>query len=304
MDTHQAVSHEMTWHMKERSPHPDMPLVFDLGFHRGEDTAYYLSRGCRVVAVEADPRLAARGRVAFSDAVRNGRLCLLHKAVVREGGKPTTFYVSPVSIWNSTHRDIAEREAPGAARAIHVPTVDLPQLMETYGVPDYCKIDIEGNDIEALSSLERTDSRPPFLSVESECLGREEDYGSRMSDTLDELHALGYTDFKLVDQRTLSVLDWRLFYDNTYPSPAHGYHDWLYAERLLGLRGEHAAFSLFFPGSSGPFGDDLLGGWLDYGEARGLLGFHHSSPFHRRLGRWHFWCDWHARLPHKKKNSP
>jgi hypothetical protein len=31
--------------------HPD--LIFDVGFHRGEDTDFYLKKGFRVVAVEA-----------------------------------------------------------------------------------------------------------------------------------------------------------------------------------------------------------------------------------------------------------
>lgn len=273
----------------------DSPFVFDLGFHRGEDTAYYLSRGCRVVAVEADPQLAEAGRQRFADAVQDGRLTLLNKAVTQQGGGEVTFYVSPLSIWSSTHRDIAEREAPGRARPIRVTTVDLPQLMAAFGVPAYCKIDIEGNDIEALESLSGIAELPEFLSVESECLGREEAYGNRMFDTLDRLHALGYAGFKLVDQGTLTVLGDGLFYDDDYPNPAHGYHDWLYAERLLGLRGEHPGFTQFFPASSGPYGRDLLGRWCDYGEARALLCRHHDSPYHRRVGRWHFWCDWHAR---------
>ena len=37
-------------------------LVFDLGFHRGEDSGYYLAMGRRVVAVEANAELVAAGR--------------------------------------------------------------------------------------------------------------------------------------------------------------------------------------------------------------------------------------------------
>lgn len=281
--------------MTRHAPQPTRELVFDLGFHRGEDTAYYLHRGCYVVAVEADPKLVEAGRQRFAEAVRNGRLTLLNKAVTRQGGGEVTFYVSPLSIWSSTHRDIAEREAPGTARVVSVPTVDLTELIDTYGTPVYCKIDIEGNDIEALESLTWTNHRPRYVSVESECLGREEAYGSQMFDTLDRLHALGYTGFKLVDQRTLTVLDDGLFYGDNYPSHAHYYHNWLYAERLFGLRGEHEGFLQFFPDSSGPYGPNLLSRWRTYDEARALLRRHHDSPFHRRVGRWHFWCDWHAR---------
>jgi len=34
-------------------------LVFDIGMHNGDDTAYYLARGYRVVAVEANPSMCA-----------------------------------------------------------------------------------------------------------------------------------------------------------------------------------------------------------------------------------------------------
>ncbi|TIL80880.1 MAG: FkbM family methyltransferase, partial [Mesorhizobium sp.] len=32
-------------------------LVYDVGMNNGDDTAYYLHRGFRVVAIEADPDL-------------------------------------------------------------------------------------------------------------------------------------------------------------------------------------------------------------------------------------------------------
>ena len=32
-------------------------LIFDIGFHKGEDTLFYLLKGYRVIAVDADPDL-------------------------------------------------------------------------------------------------------------------------------------------------------------------------------------------------------------------------------------------------------
>ena len=43
-------------------------LVFDIGMHNGDDTAYYLSRGYRVLAVEANPSLCASARERFAHA--------------------------------------------------------------------------------------------------------------------------------------------------------------------------------------------------------------------------------------------
>jgi hypothetical protein len=41
--------------------------MYDVGFHRGEDTAFYLKKGFCVVAFEAHPRLAEKGRAMFAD---------------------------------------------------------------------------------------------------------------------------------------------------------------------------------------------------------------------------------------------
>ena len=60
-------------------------LVFDLGFHRGEDTDHYLAMGHRVVAVEANPSLAKQGRERFAAAISSGELTLIHAAVLGEG---------------------------------------------------------------------------------------------------------------------------------------------------------------------------------------------------------------------------
>ncbi len=38
-------------------------LIYDVGFHHGEDTAVYLRKGFRVVAFEAHPLLTEKGRV-------------------------------------------------------------------------------------------------------------------------------------------------------------------------------------------------------------------------------------------------
>ena len=44
----------------------DPRLVYDVGVHRGDDTAYYLHKGYRVVGVEADPAMADHLRDRFS----------------------------------------------------------------------------------------------------------------------------------------------------------------------------------------------------------------------------------------------
>lgn len=80
-------------------------------------------------------------------------------------------------------------------------------MFHEYGTPFYCKIDIEGNDIIALQTMEKVSEKPLYISVETECIGEDEDIAGHELDTLNALYQLGYRKFKLVDQRTLTVLD-------------------------------------------------------------------------------------------------
>ncbi len=50
--------------------------VFDVGMNNGDDSAHYLSKGCRVIAVEANPILAQRGRVRFQAEIASGQMVI------------------------------------------------------------------------------------------------------------------------------------------------------------------------------------------------------------------------------------
>ena len=57
-----------------------MALILDVGMYDGTDTAYYLSMGFRVLAVEANPALVAQAAERFEREIRDGRLTILHRA--------------------------------------------------------------------------------------------------------------------------------------------------------------------------------------------------------------------------------
>ena len=61
-------------------------LVFDVGAHYGNDTAYYLSRGFRVVAVEAHPKCFCELYQRFSESIAAGKLHILNFAVAERHG--------------------------------------------------------------------------------------------------------------------------------------------------------------------------------------------------------------------------
>lgn len=96
-------------------------LIFDVGMHRGEDTEYYLARGFRVVAVDADPAMIAQAADRFSEAVRDGRLVLVHAAVGDDQGE-VEFHLSDQTIWSSRKPQVSARERT-ETRTIRVPSL-------------------------------------------------------------------------------------------------------------------------------------------------------------------------------------
>ena len=225
----------------------------------------------------------------FQKEVESGQLILEHSVVSSHDNKISSFYISPNSLWSSEHKDVAERKGL-TSKQIFVPSCTLQSLIHKYGVPYYCKIDIEGNDIIALESLKDNVDLPHYISVETECLGDNSQPNDVMFSTLDMLYELGYRKFKLVDQTTLSVLGIAPFYCKE-ALPIHYIDSYYYAKNILE---EDGRFQDFFPNSSGPFGKDLTGIWSDYESAKLLINFHSTAQRKLGLEVWSFWCDWHA----------
>jgi FkbM family methyltransferase len=270
------------------------PLVFDLGFHDGSDTDYFLQCGCRVVAVEADPALVRAGVERFASA--RDRVTILHAAVAATPRDVVPFYVSAHTLWSSVEPEIAAREGLQSERLL-VPAATLPSLIDEYGVPLYCKIDLEGADAAVVSSLAASDRvRPRFVSAEAESVG---DAAWDVSDeealrALEALRAAGYTRFKLVDQLSLAVLgdDFRF-----YPRQRRGGlgHRLEWRRAAIARRRLHRRLGYAFGfGATGPWGEQLAGGWVDAERARRRLLGHRAAFFSADVPAYGFWCDWHA----------
>jgi FkbM family methyltransferase len=217
-------------------------LVFDVGFHRGEDTVYYLRKGFRVVAFEAHPELLAAGRRQFAAEVADGRLQIVSGAIATEPGSLTFYTHSRMSSWGTTEPHRAKRnDVMGESVAVTVPAVDFAACLRDHGVPHYIKIDIEAADmlcLEALFDVE-PEQRPRYASVEAES-----ETWSGAVRQFDVLEALGYARFAIVQQGDIG--------GRVAPVTTRD-------GRRIPYR--------FEMNSSGPFGDDLTGPWMDKREA-------------------------------------
>lgn len=120
-------------------------LIYDVGLHNGDDTAYYLNKGYRVIAIEADPVQADIAKGKFKEYVDREQLLILNIGVAAEEGE-FDFYINEIQPeWNSFDLSIASRDGL-PYHAIKIETRPFDSIIKKNGVPYYLKVDIEGND--------------------------------------------------------------------------------------------------------------------------------------------------------------
>jgi len=285
----------------------DPRLVFDVGFNVGQDTAFYLSQGYRVIAVEADPSLAERARARFGGEIQAGRLQVVNVGIASKEGFADFWICEEKPEFNSFHRSIAARDSY-SHKCIQVPVLPFSAIIERFGVPYFLKIDIEGNDRLCLDALSPS-SLPAYLSVESECpLDEKQNSVEDGLQVLQQLYSLGYRNFKLIDQLTFCSLSRPCAPHYVVDAMARGVLKIVPTRKLPGLgfmsrqmlvrhRLERKFRHEFAIGSSGPWGEDTPGKWVSYPEAERAYRYYRNTHFLARDAKFHsFWCDWHAKL--------
>jgi FkbM family methyltransferase len=229
-------------HEADATVRVDHELVFDVGMYLGEDTAFYLRRGFRVVGVEANPSHIAHLEERFSAELRSGRVTILPVAVGRQKGTARFASVEGMTGWGTidpAYMDRATMHNLGL-RMMEVPMVTIDEIMHEHGVPHYMKVDVEGMDMDCMSALAQVPDRPMFVSVETVATGPH----SSLSSVLEELRLLrrlGYRRFKLVDQTSLPRLDGTVLQQEGPP-----------------MTYEYETYA------SGPFGEESPGRWHTY----------------------------------------
>jgi FkbM family methyltransferase len=166
---------------------PQSDLIYDVGLHNGDDTAYYLALGYRVVAIEADPNLADLGRKRFRIPIMHDHLQILNVGVAERVGVLPFWVCEGKTEWSSFDQTSASRSGR-KCHSVHVRCVPFGDIVREYGVPHYLKIDIETHDRTCLEGLDRSDL-PTYLSME-------------LSDAnaFAALRELGYSRFKIIIQ--------------------------------------------------------------------------------------------------------
>ena len=280
-------------------------LIFDIGLYDGDDTAYYLHQGYRVVAVDANPYMIEGGKQRFAAEIKAGRLTLVNHAISTSGGEVVRFHVSDVPSWSSVHEAAASRNGTGF-KAVEVSTVRIDRLFEEHGVPYYLKVDIEGNDRLVLAGLSR-EFQPKYVSAESECQGDKAVLTEEESiENLELLHKAGYTRFKMIRQGDFSAVratKLGKFLQRLANSATHGRMKNTPVISALGAPFsdravvEKIGYDFFKNDSgSGPWGEQLPGRWMDYATARRVYLEGRRAYFAQPVtpDAFSYWFDWHA----------
>lgn len=234
----------------------DSRVVFDLGMNNGDDTAFYLSRGFNVIALDANPILCKRATKRFQAAIQNGHLKIVNAAIWEERGE-TTFYINlDNDHWSSLDIGWAGRNSSRCEK-ISVQCVTLSSLFAEFSVPRFLKIDVEGADYVVLEQLRGNNVLPQYVSVEDCRFGLQ---------YLEALASCGYNRFKLLDQSA------------------------------VGHMIDAATGRFFPAGSSGPFGEDVPGEWLLYNQIVALYSSAVRDLQGNRIAPPTQWWDIHSQL--------
>jgi FkbM family methyltransferase len=224
-------------------------LIYDIGLHDGRDTAHYLREGARVIAVDANPAMCAVAELNFREYIRTGQLTVINCGVAEIKCQREFWVCDGVSEWSSFCRELASRNG-SRHHSITVDCVPIIDIVNEFGIADYMKIDIEGNDGVCIAGLNDA-TAPRYISIEMDHSQGDRD--------IKKLFALGYRGFKVICQNNSwqqVTTDSIRFYEL---GPSHP----LVRSKRKPLSGRKI-------GESGPWGEETSGAWHSVDHAHSM----------------------------------
>lgn len=129
-------------------------LLFDIGANRGDATYVGLSKGYKVVAIEAAPRIFAE---LVNNFIYSPNVILLKFAVSDSNDERVEFFECVEDGLSTLEKDwLTNEKFPYNGkqyRTINALTCTIDWLVEKYGTPDLIKIDVEGAEWSVLHGM-------------------------------------------------------------------------------------------------------------------------------------------------------
>ncbi|MBT1072718.1 FkbM family methyltransferase [Pelotalea chapellei] len=181
-------------------------LVFDVGANRGNMAEAFLAAGARVVCIEPQPHLAAVLRQRFAG---NSRVTVIEKGLGSLRGRSSMSVSSQADILSTfaEHWKVGRFKDMVWDQQIEVQITTLDDLVAEFGIPRFCKIDVEGFEREVVKGLS---SKIGVLSYEFTA-----EYRDHSMEVLEMLIRLGYRQFNvsLGDQPDFQWPEWVPYYE-------------------------------------------------------------------------------------------
>lgn len=190
-------------------------LCFDIGAHVGNRLRAWEALGARTIAVEPNPLMMRILKKRYGDTPG---ITLLEQAVGSAPGDailhvstrtPTVTTLS--SEWQALVRQDPSFRGVRWDREVSVSVTTLESLIEQWGEPRFCKIDVEGFELDVLQGLSR-----PLAALSFEYIPAALDMARSCIDRLEEL---GHYEFNLATGETHRLQA----------------HTWLDGEEIRGL---------------------------------------------------------------------
>ena len=214
-------------------------IIYDFGANNGDDIPYYLKKAELVVAVEANPSLCRKIEERFSTAMQEGRLRVENCVLVADGTDPEVYFYLHKRKHVLGQFPEPDESVIDKYNKVLLPSQSVMQILHKHGTPYYIKIDIERYDEVILKELFRNRVRPPFISAESTSI-----------QVFALLVGMGeYSAFKLVEGATVPKK---------------------YKNHAISVDESHELYS-FPPQSAGPFGEDIVGEWMNADDLFNVL---------------------------------
>lgn len=145
-------------------------LCFDLGAHVGNRLLIWSQLGARVIGVEPQPACNALLHRWYG---RNPQITLVAEAVGACPGEAPLFVSAATPTvttlsqpWIETVQQVDSFAGVRWEEAVSVKVTTLDELISRYGEPRFCKIDVEGFELEVLRGLTR-----PLAALSFEYIG-------------------------------------------------------------------------------------------------------------------------------------
>jgi len=165
---------------------PESSLIFDVGAHHGLKTDIYLAHNATVICIEPQPSCLKILRKKYKN---NQKVVIVPQGLSNISGTMKLYIcdTAPTISTFSTEWQHGRFENYTWGKTVPVPVTTLDHLIKKYGIPYFCKIDVEGFEEMVLKGL----STPiPVVSFEFT-----KEFFKNSKSCIQYLENLGYKNF-------------------------------------------------------------------------------------------------------------